>query len=133
MGIINKFFGEKKKTIDELKAEVLKKATENYSALSDLEEAQVDVIKESKSAEDISQLKNKNIRTVLLELAKRGETGALPKSVSDRTGINIQDISTALTYLTKNNYAELVVSPTGDKFYITADGKKYSVSKEFNA
>lgn len=133
MGIINKFFGEKKKTIDELKAEVLKKATENYNALSDLEDAQVDVIKESKSVEDISQLKNKNIRTVLLELAKRGETGALPKSVSDRTGINIQDISTALTYLTKNNYAELVVSPTGDKFYITDDGKKYSVSKESNA
>lgn len=133
MGIFKNLFGEKKKTLAELKEDVLRKATDNWNANSDLPDRQVKVTKKSIPVDDdINQEKNKNIRTILLVLAKRGEIGILPRSISDQTGVKMHDTSNILTYLTKKNYAELVNSPNGIKFYITEVGKKYCLSKEFN-
>ena len=140
MGIIKKLFGNNnKKSDDELKAEVLKKATENWNASSDHEKSFQDNVKKDAveqkyvRPEEISQNKKKNIRTVLLAIAEGGATGILPVSISDKADISKQDTTTALAYLTDNNYAEEINSPSGMKYYITDAGRKYCISKEFNA
>ena len=133
MGILKKIFGKKEKSHSELKAEVLKKATENWNASIELEDTQNSVTKKINPIQgDVDQAKKKNIRAVLLEIANGGDAGILPRSISDMTGISTQDTSTALIFLTKNNYAELVNSPRGAKYYLTQTGRKFCVSKKFN-
>ena len=140
MGFIKKLFGKsetKSSAEDELKAAVLKKATEHWNANS--ESVSSDAKEESTAKksfpayENIDEIKKQKIRAVLLEIAEGGETGVLPISVSDKTGINHQDTATALAFLTKENYAEAVNSATGFKYYLTAAGRKYCISKEFNS
>jgi len=133
MGILKKIFGKKEKTHSEFKAEVLKKATENWNASIELEDTQYSVSKKTTPIqEDIDQTKKKNIRVVLLEIANGGDAGILPRSISDKTGISAIDTSAALIYLTDNNYAELVNSPRGAKYYLTQTGRKFCISKKFN-
>lgn len=134
MGIIKKLFGNKEKTEAELKAAVLKKATEHLNATSESAGSQDSIVKNDMPAyESNDKVKKKNIRAILLEIAERGEIGALPISVSDKTGINQQDTATALAFLTKEHYVEAVNSATGFKYYLTAAGRKYCISKEFNS
>lgn len=134
MGIIKKLFGNKEKSEVELKAAVLKKATEHMNTTSEAPDSQDSVVKKTNTAyESNDKLKKKNIRAILLEIAERGETGVLPISISDKTGINQQDTATALAFLTKEHYVEAVNSATGFKYYLTAAGRKYCISKEFNS
>lgn len=134
MGILKKLFGKKGKTHSELKAEVLKKATDNWNASIELEDTQNSVTKKPNPIQDdIDQAKKKNIRLVLLEIANCGGAGVLSRSISDKTGISTQDTSTALIFLTENKYAELVNSPRGGKYYLTQTGRKFCVSKKFNS
>lgn len=134
MAILKKFFGKKnEQTEAELKAAVLKKATANMNAMSEALDSQEKVVKTNTPLyEDVSEAKKNNIRIVLLEIANRGEAGVLATSISDKVGICKLDTSNALSFLTKNNYAEAVNSPIGVKFYLTDAGKKYCLSKEFN-
>ena len=134
MGIIKNMFGKKdKKSDDDLKAAVFKKATDNMDAISEATASQDSDVKEAKQVyEDIGQDKKKIIRTVLLEIVERGEVGVLATSVSDKLGIRKLDASDALTYLIKNKYVDSVNSPIGVKFYLTEVGRKYCLSKEFN-
>ena len=135
MGIIKNLFGKKKKeTSDDLKAAVLKKATEHMNAASESEGSSDSLVKKDMPAyQSNDKVKNKNIRAVLLEIAEGGDTGVLPISVSDKTGINQQDTATALAFLTKEHYAEEVNSATGFKYYLTDAGRKFCISKEFNS
>lgn len=152
MGIFKKLFKDKKKTDDELKVDVLKKATAHLSAHSDegksFQGQGTDVNKVGGSADlgsddavvekpyispqNIDQAKKKNIRAVLLEIADRGEAGVLLMSISDKTEINQQETATALDYLTRQNYVEAINSPSGMKCYLTDAGRKFCASKEFN-
>ena len=138
MAIFKKLFGKKKEeNTDDLKAAVLKKATAHINAASESNESNESldsvVKKEMPAYESNDKVKEKNIRTVLLEVAERGDTGALPISVSDKTGINQQDTATALAFLTKEHYVEAVNSATGFKYYLTDAGRKFCISKEFNS
>ena len=136
MGIIKKFFGKKDnvESESELKAKVLKKATEKFNAASEIADAEKNIVGKSVSAyESVDQIKKNNIRTVLLEIVERGEAGVLSTSISDKIEMNKQDASTALSFLTKNNYVEAVNSPIGMKYYLTDAGKKHCLSKEFNS
>lgn len=137
MGIFKKLLGKKKSDAD-LRAEVLKKATEHWNANSEAayseEKTEVSIAKKSNPVyENIDKVKKKNIRAVLLEIAEKGEVGVLAISVSDKTRISQVDTATALAYLTKNNYVEEVNSPAGMKYFLTDAGKKYCISKEFNS
>lgn len=137
MGIIKKLLGIKKSDAD-LRAEVLKKATDHWNATSDAaysdEKIEASITKKSNPVyENIDKIKKQNVRTILLEIAERGETGVLPISISDKTGINQRDTATALAFLTKEHYVEAVNSATGFKYYLTAAGRKYCISKEFNS
>ncbi|MDH5370965.1 MAG: hypothetical protein OEW99_13130 [Gammaproteobacteria bacterium] len=124
MGILKNVFGKKEeKTDDDLKAAVLKKATANWNANSESSFInEQDVVVKSDPA-DIEESKKKNIQTVLLELAERGETGVLVTSISDKAGLSNIDTTTALSYLVENNYAEAINSPTGVKYYLTEEGR----------
>ena len=134
MGIIKTLFGKKGKPLSELKAEVLKKATDNWNASIELEDTSNSVTKKPNPIQDdIGQTKKKNIRAVLLEIANCGDTGVLARSISDKTGISTQDTSAALIFLTENNFAELVNSSRGVKYYLTQTGRKFCASKKFNS
>lgn len=138
MGIIKKIFGSKKKSNAELTAEVLRKATEHMNS-NDVEDKAQTIgqsttsPKKNPTYENIDITKKKNIRTILLEIANIGDVGMLAISVSDKTGINQQDASTALASLEKEKYVEAVSSAAGKKYYLTATGRKYCISKEFNS
>lgn len=136
MGILDKVFGKKEPVVDpdaELKAKVLRKATEHLNAESEIVNATESIVAKSVSAyESVDKVKKNNIRTVLLEIVERGEAGVLSTSISDKLGMNKQDASTALSFLTKNNYIQEVNSPIGIKYYLTDAGKKHCLSKEFN-
>ena len=138
MGIVKKLFGKKGKTDAELeaelRAEVLKKATDHLTAENEIADAKNSTGEKSFSAyADIDQVKKQNIRTVLLEIADRGEAGVLSNSISDKVGVNKQDTAAALYFLTNNHYVEAVNSQSGMKYYLTAAGKKHCLSKEFNS
>ena len=130
MGIIKKLFGKNKEhTTDDLKAAVLKKATENWDTKSEQVGVEGSFVNEGfVSPSDIQQIKKDNALIVLQEVAEKGEAGVLSNSISDKIGIDKIDASTALTYLTNKNYVEAVNSPSGMKYYITELGKKYSHS-----
>lgn len=137
MGIIKKLFSKKEKVdTAELKASVLKKATEHWDTNkeSTYYNAETEVAaKISQGYEVLDKVKKKNVRAVLLEIADRGETGVLPTSISDITGKNPQDTATALAFLTKEKYVEAINSVAGFKYYLTEAGRKYCISKEFNS
>ena len=135
MSIIKILFGKKKEaTTDDLKAAVLKKATEHMNATSESADSSDNLVKKDMPTYQTNdKVKKKNIRAVLLELAEGGDTGVLPVSVADKTGINQQDTVTALAFLTKEHYAEEVNSATGFKYYLTDTGRKFCISKEFNS
>ena len=128
MGIIKKLFGKnKEKSTDDLKAAVLKKATENWNAKSEQENIEGSFVNEGFiSPSDTQQIKKNYALIVLQEVAEKGEAGVLSNSISDKLGINKIDTATALTYLTNENYIEAVNSQTGMKYYITEVGRKYS-------
>lgn len=115
----------------EMKADIFKKATENWNSENEIPTLQADEGTQKKVVSSLEQTKKDNIRDVLLELASRGEAGVLPKSITDKIGISSQDTTSALTYLTVNNYAEAVNSTNGNKYYLTEKGRKFCVSKEF--
>ena len=122
----------KSDTTEEMMADILKKATEHWNADNELSDSQDgEVIKSKSVIRNVEEDKKQNIRAVLLDLAERGDTGVLPKSITDKTGISTLDTSTALAYLTENKYAEVINSPSGKKYYLTETGRKYCVSKEF--
>ena len=136
MGIIKKLFGKNKESKDELKAAVLKKATEHWNANNESSTVSGNsegVKKNAKQYDVLDKVKKRNVRAILLEIAERGDTGVLPISISDDTGINQQDTATALAFLTKGKYIDEVNSVTGFKYYLTAAGRKYCISKEFNS
>ena len=130
MGIIKNIFGKnKKKSTDDLKAAVLKKATENWNAKSEQVGVDGSFVNEGFiSPSDTQKIKKDNALIVLQEVSEKGEAGVLSNSISDKLGIDKIDTATALTYLTNESYIEAVNSPSGMKYYITELGKKYSHS-----
>lgn len=131
MGILKKLFG-KKKTDAELKADVLKKATDHWNENSELSGFSDSVVtKKKKVKKDIDPVRKQNIRKVLKVIAEAGDIGVLPKSISDKSNIATLDVVPALEYLLAKEYAEEINSTTGTKYYLTELGKKYCVNKKY--
>lgn len=137
MGILKKVFGNKKtkEEIDtEMKAEVLKKATQHMKTETELANtAETSLKKTASEYQNIDQAKKQNIRSVLLEVVNRGEAGVLSTSISDKVGISKNDVTAALAFLTDKKYVEAVNSPVGMKYYLTSTGRKHCLSQEFNS
>lgn len=130
-GILKKKLQSAKSATD-TKLDVLKKATDNWNANS--EASNYSESKPKKRAavkKDVDPDKKKNIKTVLKILAAGGETGVLPKSISDKASLNSVDTNSALTYLTEKKYIEAINSTNGTKYYLTKPGQQYCVSKKY--
>ena len=63
-------------------------------------------------------------------LADSGETGVLPKSISDKMSIDSLETSNALTYLVEKEYAEMINGTSGSKYYLTDLGRQYCINKK---
>ncbi|MCW8901910.1 MAG: hypothetical protein OQK75_10395 [Gammaproteobacteria bacterium] len=130
-GVLLKKFKRAKSTA-EMKMDVLKKATDHFNANSQLSNHIDGTVKKRKAVKkDIDPVKKQNIRTVLKVLAEAGDKGILPKSISDKSGINLNGISSALKYLIEKNYAEVINASYGAKYYLTTLGKKYCINKKY--
>lgn len=87
-----------------MKVDVLKKATDHWNENSEYTNSSKSKRKKRKSTKkridpDIKQ----NIQIILKALADSGETGVLPKSISDKMGIHTLETNNALNYLVEKN------------------------------
>ena len=130
-GILKKKLQSAKSATD-IKLDVLKKATDNWNANSEASNySESKPKKRTPVKKDVDPGKKKNIKTVLKILAAGGETGVLPKSISDKARLNSVDTNSALTYLTEKQYIEAINSTNGTKYYLTKLGNQYCVSKKY--
>lgn len=132
-GILKKRFW-RAKSAAEMKMDVLKKATEHWTATSELSAYSDSGGKKSKAGKkNIDPVKKQNIRTVLKVLAEAGEAGILPKSITDKAKINNVDTASALKYLVEKEFSEITTSALGAKYYLTRLGRKYCINKKIIA
>ena len=131
-GLLLKKF-RRAKSAAEMKVDILKKATDHWNENSELTEfSDSKVNKKRKSAKKkIDPEKKQNIQIVLKALAEGGETGILPKSISDKMDIDSLETSNAFTYLIEKEYAEVVNGASGSKYYLTELGRRYCINKKF--
>jgi len=129
-GLLAKRFN-KVKSAAEMKIDILNKATNHWKENSELSGFTDRVaIKKKNPKKDIDPVKKQNIQMVLKMLAEAGETGILPKSISDRADIPTLDTTNALMYLTEKKYAEQINSTNGTKYYLTDLGRRYCINKQ---
>lgn len=130
-GLLKKIFRRAKSTA-EMKIDVLKKATDHWNENSELSGFTDSVVTKRKAPKkSIDPVKKQNIQTVLKMLAESGETGILPKSISDKVNIDTLGTTNALTYLTDKKYAEFINSTNGTKYYLTDLGRRYCINKRY--
>lgn len=120
------------KSTAEIKMDVLKKATDHWNANSEHAEFSESHSKKRKAPKKkIDPVKKQSIRTVLKVLAEAGEAGILPRSISDKSGINSIEMMNAMNYLMEKKYAEEINSTSGTKHYLTELGRKYCINKKY--
>lgn len=138
-GILKKVF-RKAKTKAENKMDILKKATDNWNANSELSgfsesgfsnSVSIKSPKNKSAKKSVDPAIKQNIRSVLKVLAEAGEVGILPKSISDKTNISTIDTKKAISYLIEKKYAEEINSTSGTKYYLTELGRKYCINKKY--
>lgn len=130
-GILGKKI-QQAKSAAEMKVDILKKATDHWNKNSGQAESSESKAKKRKVVKkNPDSVKKHNIQIVLKLLADGGEKGVLPKSISDKTNINIIETTNALTYLIEKKYAEVINSTSGTKYYLTELGRKYCINKKY--
>lgn len=129
-GLLAKRFN-KAKSAAEMKMDIFNKASNHQNENSELSGfSDSTVAKKKKPKKDIDPVKKQNIQTVLVMLAEAGETGVLPKSISDKAKIPTFETTNALMYLTDKKYAEEINSTNGTKYYLTDLGRRYCINKQ---
>jgi len=143
-GVLLKIIRRKKSNIEQ-KEDILKKATDHWNANSELsgfsdsgfsgfadsEVTKPKTAKRKPAKKEIDPVKKQNIRATLKVLAESGETGILPRSISDKTDIAVLDVNAALKYLLEKKYAEVLNGASGMKYYLTDLGRKYCINKKY--
>lgn len=131
-GILKRKLGISKSDAEK-REDILKKATEHWTATSEMEAFQQSSSKKrikKKSKRENDPVKRENIIKVLKALASYGEVGALPKTISDNAGVKTLDTAGALSYLVEKKYAEVINGAVGAKYYLTKLGRQYCVNKK---
>ena len=130
-GSLKRIF-KRKKTEAELKEEILKKATDHWEENSEFSGfSNNSHVKRKKVKKNIDPVKKENINVVLKILAKAGEAGILPRSISDELQLSSVAIDAALSYLIEKDYVEATNSSMGKKYYLTSLGRKYCINKKY--
>lgn len=121
---------EKVSKAAEEKANILKKATENWNASveHDLKGEESKKVKAEKVSTEIEQ---PYVKIVLKTLALQGDAGMLIQSIADKLEVSSNEIKSALLYLEKNDFVEVVTASSGTKYYLSARGKKYSIKQGY--
>lgn len=140
-GVLQEKIDEVKVSTD-AKLGVLKRASDYWNAhnknssdkKSDNKKTDFSDKKEKKQKAKESQEdrnKRKTIKIVLKVLAESGEAGILPKSISDKTDIDIMETNNSLEYLEEKKFAEAINGTAGTKYYLTKLGTKYCRNKKY--
>ena len=116
--------------VAEEKVDIFKKATDNWNASveHDLEK---DKLKKSKQKHEISSVDQPYVKIALKTLALQGDAGMLIQSLADKLEVNSNEIKSALVYLEKNEFVDKVPTNSGEKYYLSARGKKYCIKRGY--
>lgn len=111
----------------EEQANILKKATNNWNASvePDLKD------KKTKKTKMSSEAEQPYVKIVLKVLALQGDAGMLIQSIADKLEAGSNEIKSALLYLEKNGFVEVVTASAGTKYYLSARGKKYCIKQGY--
>lgn len=118
--------------VAEEKANVLKKATNNWNASSEYDLNTTGTRK--KKGEYLAfEAEQPYVKIVLKTLALNGDAGMLIQSIADRLEINNNEIKSSLAYLEKNKFVDIVAAGNGTKYYLSGRGKKYCIKRGYIA
>lgn len=109
------------------KIDVFKKATDHLNA----KEIEKNRTKKSAKGVEMGSADQPYVKIVLKVLALNGDAGMLIQSIADNLDIKRNEIKSSLSYLEKNEFVEAVVGSSGDKYYLSARGKKYCIKRGY--
>ncbi len=114
----------------EERANILKKATDNWNSVSehDLNTASTE---KKKHEHLVTEAEQPYVKIVLKTLAINGDAGMLIQSIADKLEINSIEIKNSLAYLEKNEFVDVVAAGNGTKYYLSARGKKYCIKRGY--
>lgn len=112
--------------VAEEKVDVLKKATENWNANTELNQ-EAETLKKARREHLSTEEEQPYVKIVLKTLALHGDAGMLIQSIADKLQIGTNDVKSSLAYLEKNEFVESVAAGSGTKYYLSSRGKRYSI------
>jgi len=107
------------------KIDVFKKATVHMNV------NEKNTTKKSSKGAEIGSADQPYVKIVLKVLALNGDAGMLIQSIADNLDIKRNEIKSSLSYLEKNEFVEAVIGSSGDKYYLSARGKKYCIKRGY--
>ena len=116
--------------VAEERANILKKATDNWNSSSDHDLKTTSTAK-AKSGHLVTEAEQPYVKIVLKTLALQGDAGMLIQSIADKLEINNNEIKSSLLYLEKNEFVDVVAAGNGTKYYLSARGKKYCMKRGY--
>lgn len=111
--------------VAEEKANVLKKATENWNASAEHNFESSELQKKQRE-HLVTEAEQPYVKIVLKTLALQGDAGMLIQSIADKLEVGSNEIKSSLTYLEKNEFVDIVTAGSGTKYYLSARGKRYA-------
>lgn len=116
--------------VAEEKAQILKKATDNWNASVD-HDIKTEETRKEKPEKLSSESEQPYVKIVLKTLALQGDAGMLIPSIADKLEISSNEIKSSLIYLEKNEFVEVVNASVGAKYYLSPRGKKYCIKRGY--
>ena len=116
--------------VAEDKANILKKATDNWNASVDHDLNSANA-KKAKHENLSTEAEQPYVKIVLKTLALQGDAGMLIQSIADKLNVGRNEIKSSLSYLEKNEFIEVVTAGSGTKYYLSPRGKKYCIKRGY--
>ena len=114
--------------VAEERANILKKASDNWKTSSEHELKTTSNTKREHLAAEADQ---PYVKIVLKILALNGDAGMLLQSIADKLEVSNNDIKSSLAYLEKNQFVEIVAAGNGTKYYLSTRGKNYCIKRGY--
>lgn len=116
--------------VAEERANILKKATDNWNTSSEHDLKTTSNAK-AKREHLVTEAEQPYVKIVLKTLALTGDAGMLLQSIADKLEVSNNDIKSSLSYLEKNEFVQAVAAGNGTKYYLSARGKKYCIKRGY--
>ncbi|MCK4865650.1 MAG: hypothetical protein KAT06_09480 [Gammaproteobacteria bacterium] len=128
-GVLQKNIKKAGDAVEE-KANILKKATDNWNSSSE-HELNTASTEKKKREHLVTEAEQPYVKIVLKILAINGDAGMLIQSIADKLEINSNEIKNSLLYLERNEFVDVIAAGNGTKYYLSARGKKYCVKRGY--